>query len=439
MNRVQTMLSASAMALLLSSCSNGVPSASTGHAADNGEPVELIFFSDNNDSEESFNLRFGHALRKKFPHYTITFIQAISGKSKLVDLMTTGQRIDIYYDSVGNFERRMFEYNLQFDMSDLIKLHNIDLGKFEPTVIDAMKTLSGGKMYGLPVFNNGLTLYYNKAIFDKFGVAYPKDGMTWDDVLTLHARLTRVDEGRPYYGLGYTYDHMLRMNAFSLQNVDLKNHTPLIVKESRFKTFYEKIFMETANHDVYKAYVEQAKRAPQVNDFLKDQSTAMFAYLSSFPFILPKELEALDWDMASFPTFKELPGIGSQSYPTYFGLTSVGKHRDEAMEVLKFLTSNEMQVDLSKMGIMTSLKDDSIKKLLGTESQFKGKNFKAMFYNQFAPISPKAPYDANMVSLYIKYIDEMQRDVMDVNSALRTTEEEALQFIADYKVKNNIP
>lgn len=42
-----------------------------------------------------------------------------------------------------------------------------------------------------PVVNNTMSLYYNKDLFDKFGVSYPKDGMTWDEVLELNRQLDK--------------------------------------------------------------------------------------------------------------------------------------------------------------------------------------------------------------------------------------------------------
>lgn len=70
-------------------------------------------------------------------------------------------------------------------MKDLIKRHNIDLSRFEPSIISALEKMSGGGLYGLPLYNDRMALYYNKDIFDKFGVPYPKDGMTWDEVIEL--------------------------------------------------------------------------------------------------------------------------------------------------------------------------------------------------------------------------------------------------------------
>ncbi|WP_028548570.1 ABC transporter substrate-binding protein [Paenibacillus sp. UNC451MF] len=360
------------------------------------QPVELVFYSSNGDSEESFNVRFGDAIRKKFPDYTIKYIRRYMGSSELQHLIASSTKIDIYFDSIGNYESQMFDNGLQVDMTDLIRKHNLDLTRFEPSIIEAMKQISDGKMYGLPVFNNSTNLYYNKSIFDKFGIPYPKDGMTWDDLLELSKKMNRMDEGKQYYGFSSSPNHILRMNQLSIPNVDLTTDTPTINKDERWKQFFEAVFIKPAEDPGYK----DNKKLPPISYFIKDQTLAMYTFLSSMPLILPNEMKALDWDMVSLPTFKSMPGIGSQAYPSYFGITKFTENRDAAMEVLKYLTSEQFQMELSRQGIMTVLNNPSIKSSLGQDSPFKGKNYKAVYYNQFAPIAPRAKYDVQLVANY---------------------------------------
>jgi hypothetical protein len=61
--------------------------------------------------------------------------------------------IDIYYDTVGSFVVGLMSNNMQYKMAELIKKNNVDLNRFENTSIGAMKAISNGGMYGIPVFN----------------------------------------------------------------------------------------------------------------------------------------------------------------------------------------------------------------------------------------------------------------------------------------------
>ncbi|NLG25754.1 MAG: sugar ABC transporter substrate-binding protein [Clostridiales bacterium] len=56
------------------------------------------------------------------------------------------------------------------------------------------------KLYGLRITSNNLALFYNKAMFDAKGVAYPTNEWTWDDLKTAAAELTDKDNG--VYGIG---------------------------------------------------------------------------------------------------------------------------------------------------------------------------------------------------------------------------------------------
>ncbi|WP_158289715.1 ABC transporter substrate-binding protein [Paenibacillus flagellatus] len=398
------------------------------------EPVEIVFYSSNGDPAESFDYRFGNSIRKKFPNYTIKYIQSTKGNS-LPELIAAGTKFDIFFISTGNYESMMFDNGLEIDMDPLVKKHNVDLSKLEPTVIDGIRQSSGGKLTGIPVHTNNMVLYYNKTLFDKFGVSYPKDGMTWDEVLELSKKLTRNEGGTQYYGFTTSANHLLRMNAYSIPNVDLEKQAPTINANGKWKPFFQTVFLDPFTDAGYKEQLDKTNKVPDLNAFLKDQNVAMYAYLSSLVYVLPDDLQKLNWDMVSLPVFKDNPGVGSQSYPFYFGITKLSRHPDEAMNVLNYMISDEFQMELAKKGIMPVAKNETVQKALGQESPFKDKNFKAVFHNRFAPIPAKAPYDASIVAIYAKYADQVIKQKMDINSAFRKAEEEAAKTIAEYKAK----
>lgn len=66
-----------------------------------------------------------------------------------------------------------------------------------------------GKIYGMPSGFTTRAIYYNKDLFDKAGIAYPKDGWTWDDFKAIAKKLS--DPSKKQYGFGIvpepdTYD-----------------------------------------------------------------------------------------------------------------------------------------------------------------------------------------------------------------------------------------
>ena len=399
------------------------------------EPAKVIFYSNNNDPVDSFDFRFGDSLRKKFPNYTIKYIQSDKGFS-LPEMLTSGTRFDIFFQSIGNFEGNAFPNGIEYDMTDLIKKYDVDLTRFEPTIINAVKQASGGKLYGLPIFTSNLVLYYNKDVFDKFGVSYPKDGMTWDETLELTKKLTRIEGDKPYFGFTHSSAHTVRMNPLSIPDADLKTDTPTINKDERWKTFYQTFFVDPMRVPGYLEAIKKTNKLPDINNFVKDGNVAMFAYLSSLIYVWADQLKDLNWDIVSLPTFKDQKGIGSQSYPAYFGITKMAQNKDAAMTVLKYMVSDEFQTELAKKGIMPVLSNQDIQNKLGQESPYKDRNFKAIFYNKFAPIPEKALYDSQLVSNYASTGTNIALDKMDLNTALRTSEENTLKVIAQFKQQN---
>lgn len=52
-----------------------------------------------------------------------------------------------------------------------------------------------GSQFGLPKYCGALGLYYNKDLFDEYGVAYPESGWTYDDYLAAMKKLTLDRDG----------------------------------------------------------------------------------------------------------------------------------------------------------------------------------------------------------------------------------------------------
>jgi multiple sugar transport system substrate-binding protein len=430
-----------ALSTIVSACGGG-EQATTGNpvAPDNKasqpvqskEPVDLVFYSNSTDSVDSFNERFGDPLRKKFPNYNITYIQKTKDVT-LPNLIASGQRIDIYWESVGQFLAGINESNLQYDMTDLIKKHNVDLAAFEPTLISAMRDMSGGKLYGLPVTNNTLSLFYNKEVFSKFGVPFPKDGLTWDDVMDISRKLTRTDGGKQYIGLGISQAHLLRLNPFSLPFVDPKTDKATI-NNDKWKAIFDYAFVRPAEAPGFRELIRASKNTmPASKSFTENKEMGMYVFLTTL--IFAEGLPNIDWDLVSFPTYKEAPKQGPQTYPTYFAVTSTSNFKDDAMEAIKYLTSEENQLRLSGEGNMPVLKSEKVQAAFGKQTSFGNKNLKSVFYNKFAPISPKTEYDAIAEKIYRENIVKISLGEMDMNTFLREAEEKTNKAIAEEKSK----
>lgn len=79
--------------------------------------------------------------------------------------------------------------NQLLDITDTVKQQNVDLGNYPKAVLD-LYDQGDGKLYGLPKDVDTNAVWYNKAMFDKAGVAYPKADWTWADFRETAKKLT---------------------------------------------------------------------------------------------------------------------------------------------------------------------------------------------------------------------------------------------------------
>lgn len=63
---------------------------------------------------------------------------------------------------------------------------------------------------------NNVVTYYNREIFDKFAISYPRDGITWEEMAALAQKVSRVDNGVQYYGYSTSVNHMVLTNQLSI-------------------------------------------------------------------------------------------------------------------------------------------------------------------------------------------------------------------------------
>jgi multiple sugar transport system substrate-binding protein len=399
----------------------------------NKEPVELVLYSTAATDEAEVQKKFIDPVKAKYPYINIKYIKKVGGTATDIDqLIASGQRIDIYYESV-NYFHTVINYQLAYDMTDLIKKHNIDLSSFEPTMLDYAKAMSNNGIYGLPVWSENVIMFYNKDLFDKFGQPYPKNGMTWDEALDLAKKMTRVDGGKQYVGFVASPAHTLRANQFSLTFLDPKTDKATINATDKWKQLYQTYYVNPSSDPGYKSLIQSLKnKLPYKDQFQVDRNLAMFAYLSQLDWAASRA-EGMNWDIVSLPTFKELPNVGSSAYPFYWGVTAQSEHKDDAMLVIKLLTDKEYQTQQVRNATMTALKDEAIKKQFGQDSPYKDKNLSAVFYNKYAPLPAKSMYEGDAQKPYEDAVHQAALGEIDLNTLFRTIEESVNKTVEEKK------
>ena len=111
-----------------------------------------------------------------------------------------GQMPDVFWMH-SNTAQMYMENDLLLNLDDYIaKDDAIDLANYYEGVVELYNRDDNGSQYALPKDHDTIALLYNKAIFDKYGVEYPTDDWTWEDVRDAAAKITEAGKADGVYG-----------------------------------------------------------------------------------------------------------------------------------------------------------------------------------------------------------------------------------------------
>ena len=111
-----------------------------------------------------------------------------------------GQMPDVFWMH-SNTAQMYMENDLLLNLDDYIaKDDAIDLANYYEGVVELYNRDDNGSQYALPKDHDTIALLYNKAIFDKYGVEYPTDDWTWEDVRDAATKITEAGKADGVYG-----------------------------------------------------------------------------------------------------------------------------------------------------------------------------------------------------------------------------------------------
>jgi ABC-type glycerol-3-phosphate transport system substrate-binding protein len=399
---------------------------------ENTDPVTLKMYTFQNfTSPEMLNDAIMEPLKRKYPYITVEVIQSQSKGMTLSDLLASGTTPDLINGWQAEI-KTLENYHLAGDMTPLAKQYNLDLGRFEPVALDAIKALSDkGELYGIPYNQQFNALYYNKDIFDQFGVSYPKDGMTWENAIELGRQVSRQENGAQYRGLAY--EHASRLSSpLSPNIVDPKTEKANVNNDTWRKVFQlGKDILSIPNN--MPAKVDSG----DTDAFWKTKTIAMYATINMLETSKEAMEKGLKLGVAQYPSYKELPNTYGYLDAHFMVVTPQSKNKEAAMKVVEVMTSDEVQLMIArKYGKTSPLKNAEIKKQLAADMpHLKGIDLQSIFKSK----------PANGMNLS-KYYIEARRTLMaeyvnfangtkDLNTALRNTEELINKYISTEQAK----
>lgn len=222
---------------------------------------------------------------------------------------------------------------------------DFELHKFYQKAINSMKWQD--KIYAVPRDISDLVIFYNKDLFKKYGVKYPDDNWTFDDFLKTAQKLTKrpdifgvsFDENPIYY-----FPYILSDGYKGNFNYDsIKNTSGL------------KFYADLRNKYHVAPMREESASATMAQMFLQGK---LGMHLSGRWLVPIYRRDAkFDWDIAPVPKGKAGSIVTLDS--SGWAISKSSKHKQEALRLIKHLSSKESIDKFSKEGLIVPARIDS--------------------------------------------------------------------------------
>ncbi|MDF2726379.1 MAG: ABC-type sugar transport system, periplasmic component [Paenibacillus sp.] len=248
------------------------------------------------------------------------------------------------------------------ELSPLIKQDSIDLNAYTDVALEQLRMLGDGKLIALsPVFSATAT-FYNKELFDRFGVAYPTNNMSWQSMMELAKHFARSEGGKPYYGI------VTSQLPFGLVQRYINGTGAAYLSEDRKKALYNSDSYRLAMEAAIEAYRTGAFYLPPEkqtdNKFISGEAAiALFSpsLIDGMKQASAKGQPTVKWDIVTEPVDPKKPNISSfgANIQEAFAISAESSHKSEAWSVIKAIMSKEMADELAKTksSVLSTRKD----------------------------------------------------------------------------------
>jgi multiple sugar transport system substrate-binding protein len=447
-NKIKSVvISAAAFMLVLTGCSSSAPNTTAKDTVPEtaketvketvkevkADPVTLKFYAHVEAiDEESFKKYISDVVKKKHPNITLEF--SFGAVGNLNKLLTAGEIPDIIYSGSDNY-MSLKAADVMYDMTDMIKANKVDLSLFSPGSIETIKNLGEGKVTALPFSRNGAALYYNKDLFDKFGVAYPTNGMTYDEVIGIARKMTRMQDGVRYIGWEPGFPDA-NASPFGEPFFDIKTKKAMVDTPANKKVFE----MMKQGYEIPGFIGPNNLFRYTPKDFITNHTVAMYVdwYNKMMTQIIPADESKVspNWDIVTVPNFPEYAQVGRHESVQFLAVTKQTKYKEQALQAILATTSQEAQLMQSRNGRLSILNDPEVQKQFGKDVKgYEGKHMENLFLFKAATSRPSSLYDDEIRAIIRNIAKEISVGKKDVNTALREAQELADKKLIELMAK----
>jgi multiple sugar transport system substrate-binding protein len=342
-----TLVLALAVALLATSCGGS----GEGDEGSGSGSISFLVFGDPPEIN-AFKTLIA-AFEKAEPDIDINLIEASDREDLIARLSTSiagGSPPDLFlmnYRFYGQFASRGVLEPLAPYVEDS---DEFELEDFYPQAVDAFRW--EGQVTCLPQNISSLVVYYNKDLFEQYGVEPPRDGMPWPEFVSLAQQLTRDANGQvvrgadpdlppqpnaakaEVYGLGVE-PSLIRIAPFVWSNggdiVDDQEHpTRLTFETGEAKEVLTLFFALRGFDGVVPADAEREAEDDE-SRFVNGRMAMFLESRRAVPAF--REAAKFDWDVVSLPVFDQPATI---LHSDAYCMTKAAGNKDAAWRFVEF-------------------------------------------------------------------------------------------------------
>lgn len=325
----------------------------------------------------------------------------------------------------------LVQKNVILALDDYIKKDNVDLkqyaGATDQVTVD-------GKLYELPFRNDFWVLFYNKDLFDKKGVAYPTNDMTFKEYDELARKMTDTTFGSQVYGAHY---HTWR-SAVQLFGVLDGQHTILDGEYSFFKPYYEMILNQEKD-GVARKYSDLKTEGLHYSAAFSGGDVAMLNMGSWYIATMISNLKSGEydsklcgnWGIVKYPHADGVEAGSTLGTITGLAVTKATDTPDEAWEFVKWVSGPEGAAVMASSGnfpaIMTEEVKNAIAGLEGFPTDAASKE--ALVVSNLYLEVPYAPNVSEINSVLDSYHGSIMTGEMSIDDGIKAMNTEVQKIL----------
>lgn len=312
---------------------------------DQESPVTLkVVFED----KEQFMRSFGTAFQLRYPNVSFEVISStVPGRDRQSGLeaeeaqsILEREHPDIVILNPQAYAGLASEGYL-VPIDNWIKQDKFDLNALDAGIVDSLRELSGDFLYGLAPKVDRMGLFYNRQLFDMYGIPLPVSHMSWNDVLLLARRFPARTDSNRIYGLslsspstpGRLIEWMGRTNGLELY--DTANQQ-LTLQTDGWRSIWNEAL------DSFRLGSVLWEKARGKDLFLTGQA-AMTVQLFLFINTLRANAPDLSWDVVTEPVNPSSPDRSPTfNIPLLYAINAKSAEIPVAWELLKMINSKEI-------------------------------------------------------------------------------------------------